>query len=204
MIQQIYKSLHLQKFWTWSTQCYPHWRWHTEMNDVCTPCNFLVWGPLSWETSLWILSCWNSHVSKIMFIYIHANNKAFFFFLNKCNSSSLLSIFIKTHTKIALKVSGKRGGGEHKHKKMDWHRSVIFPPQLISMPCHYIVFKYRVMTSLNLWLLTSPNNNWACLSCCTGVTNLHLKSHSILSPIMLIRQISKLSEKFDKSISEHT
>lgn len=110
MIQQIYKSLHLQKFWTWSTQCYPHWRWHTEMNDVCTPCNFLVWGPLSWETSLWILSCWNSHVSKIMFIYIHANNKAFFF-LNKCNSSSLLSIFIKTHTKIALKVSGKGGGG---------------------------------------------------------------------------------------------
>lgn len=69
---------------------------------------------------------------------------------------------------------------------MDWHRSVIFPPQLISMPCHYIVFKYRVMTSLNLWLLTSPNNNWACLSCCTGVTNLHLKSHNILSPIMLI------------------
>lgn len=38
------------------------------------------------------------------------------FFLNKCNSSSLLSIFIKTHTKIALKVSGK-GGGDHKHKK---------------------------------------------------------------------------------------
>lgn len=136
--------------------------------------------------------------------YIYMLITKLFFFLNKCNSSSLLSIFIKTHTKIALKVSGKGGGGKHKHKKMDWHRSVIFPPQLISMPCHYIVFKYRVMTSLNLWLLTSPNNNWACLSCCTGVTNLHLKSHNILSPIMLIRQISKLSEKFDKSISEHT
>lgn len=69
---------------------------------------------------------------------------------------------------------------------MDWHRSVIFSPQLISMPCHYIVFKYRVMTSLNLWLLTSPNNNWACLSCSIGVTNLHLKSQNILSPKTLI------------------